>query len=154
MLGQDSTSAILPLGPAPSFRTVEFHLRFFPKCLWANLKNHPDSRQGHVFFEIPIALAICALLIAWGLPSAMQNHSPIGGAASFLGASGVIALVVYCVRSTGGSPVSYSEFEPWTFLFFLFFGFFGGLLAPGIFLKLPLWAGLTGSLFGTPMGPA
>ncbi len=140
------------LGPAPSFWTMAYHLRYFPKCLWRNMKNHPDSRQGHIFFEIPIALAVCGFLIAWGMPNALQNHSPIGWLAGLLGAAGIIGLLVYCLISTAGTPLSYLEFEPWTFLFFAFVGFFGGFLAPGVFLKLPFSAGLCASLVGIGVG--
>src|SRR5258708_33343503 len=102
------TSSTLP----PPFWTGEYHLRFFPKQLLANLKHHPDSRKGHVLFEIPIALVICGLLIAWGLPSAIDKHSPGGWILTGLGAFGLIALSVLCLKSTWGTPLSYSEFEP------------------------------------------
>jgi hypothetical protein len=141
-----------PQGPAPSFWSTAFHFSYFPKSLWKNLKNHPDSRQGHIFFEIPIALAICGFLIAWGLPNALQNHSPIGWLAGLLGTIGIISLVVYCLLSTSGTPLSYLEFEPWIFLFFTFFGFFGGFLAPGVFFKLPLWVGLISAPAGIGIG--
>lgn len=138
--------------PPPPFWTAEYHLRFFPRQFRANLKNHPDSRKKHVLFEIPIALVVCALMLAWGFPSATQQHSPTGWLLTLLGAGGVITLVAVCVSSTGGVPQNYSEFEPWTFLFLVCLGFFGGLLGPGIFLKLPLWVGLVLSLVGLGLG--
>ena len=136
----------------PPFWTAEYHLPFFPRRFWANLKKHPDSRKKHVFFEIPIALVVCALMLAWGLSSATQQDSPTGWLLTLLGAGGLIALVAVCVSSTAGVPLNYSEFEPWSFLFLVCLGFFGGLLGPGIFLKLPLGVGLVLSLSGLALG--
>jgi hypothetical protein len=136
----------------PPFLTAEFHLRFFPRLLWANLKKNPNSRKGHVFIEIPIALVVCALMLAWGFPSATQQHSPTGWILTLLGAGGVIALIAVCVSSTSGVPLNYSQFEPWTFLFLVCFGFFGGLLGSVIFLKVSLLVGMLFSLPGLGLG--
>lgn len=136
----------------PPFWTAKFHLSFFPRLLWANLKNHPDSRKSHILYEIPIALVICALMLAWGYPSATQQHSPVGWVLTLLGAGGLIALVAVCVSSTSGVPLNYLQFEPWIFLFLTCLGFFGGLLGPGIFLKLSLEVGLALSPVGLVLG--
>jgi hypothetical protein len=65
--------------PTPKFFSLAFHLRFFPQLLITNIKNHPDSRKGHIFFEVPIALAVCGFFLATGLPSAVERHSIGGG---------------------------------------------------------------------------
>jgi hypothetical protein len=152
MAFQEHTTSENPPIPPPPFWTLDYHLHFFPKLVWQNLKNHPDSRKGHVLIEIPIALVACGLLISWGLPSAIDKHSPFGWFLAALGASGIIALIVFCLKATAGTQLSYSEFEPWTFLLLVFFGFFSGLLGPGIYLKLPLSIGLAGSVVGLTLG--
>jgi hypothetical protein len=136
----------------PPFWTAQFHLQYFPQRLWANLKNHPDSRKVHVLIEIPIALVVCALMLAWGFPSATQQHSPTGWVLTLLGAFGLIALVAVCVSSTARVSLNYSEFEPWTFLFLVCLGFFGALLGPVIFMKLSLGVGLMLSPVGLGLG--
>src|SRR5690242_5941081 len=103
--------------PAPPFWSAEFHFRFFPRVLWTQIRNHPDSRKRHVFFEIPIATVICGVLIAIGLPSAVDHHSIGGWGMTILGTGGLISLLAVCLHATAGSILDYSEFEPWTFLF-------------------------------------
>ncbi len=119
----------MPETSVPRFWSAEFHLRFFPGLLLAQIKNHPDGRKRHIFFEIPVAFVFCAILIAIGMPSALERHSIFGWLMTALGAGGTSALFVYCLRATAGTPLSYLEFEPWIFLFLTAVGVFGGWLA-------------------------
>src|ERR1035438_6796066 len=98
MFVHQSITSIEPLGPSPSFWSLEFYLRYFTKCLGRNLKNHPDCRQDHIFFEISIAM---------GLPPALDHLSAGELVVVFLGVAVVIALILYYVqsRSDGTSPM-------------------------------------------------
>gem|GEM_PF-5183790 len=57
MFVHQSITSIEPLGPSPSFWSLEFYLRYFTKCLGRNLKNHPDCRQDHIFSRFQLRWA-------------------------------------------------------------------------------------------------
>jgi len=56
MFVHQSITSIEPLGPSPSFWSLEFHLRYFTKCLGRNLKNHPffDFLAPGILVKLPL----------------------------------------------------------------------------------------------------
>ena len=134
----------------PPFWSMDFHLRYFPMVLVKQIKDHPDSRKGHVLIEVPIMVVACGVMMALGLPSAIDRHSIVGWVLVVLGGGGLAALVIWILKATAGSPLSYSEFEPWVFLFLTLSGTVGGLLGGDIFGDL--WLGFGGALVGLILG--
>lgn len=83
-----------------------------------------------------------------------------------LGAGGLIALLVVCLRGTAGSILDYSEFEPWTFLFLTATGIAGGFMGGGqlgsfwlqglgilVGLTIGYLTGIAGGLWIQRLGP-
>jgi hypothetical protein len=134
----------------PKFWSTEFHFRFFPRLLWEQIQNHPDNRKGHILIEVPIAVVFCGVLVAIGLPGVVERHSVFGWLILLLGAGGWIALLVACLRGTAGTSLSYTEFEPWTFLFLAAAGAFGGFMGGNGLGSF--WLGWMGALTGLGFG--
>ena len=138
----------------PKLFSFDFHVRYFPALLWTHLRL--QERQGIGFsstLEYHISLAVCIVLLAFGIPSAASSGSLVGWFAGGIGAAGTIALVIHGILSHKGVPVSYDDFLAGVFFFFVFLGIscgiFIGTLKHSFLLGLMTGlAGFAGYLIG------
>ncbi len=115
----------------PRFLSVEFHARFFPAFLWSRIRPNQESKSGFSSFtEFYIALAVCTILIAIGVPAGLSQGSIVGWIASGIGMAGILALLVMSISSRWGESPSYAGFLVGFFFFFVFAG-----LSAGIFIS-------------------
>ena len=131
----------------PKFLSVEFHTHFFPSLLWGRLRpKQQRTRSGfNSSLELYIVLAVCAVLVAFGVPAALSHGSIAGWIASGLGVAGILALLVNSISSRQGEPLSWDDFLAGIFFFFIFLGltvgiFFSTLEHFPLFLSLVLCA--------------
>jgi len=140
---------------APKFLSLEFHTRYFPGILVSRMR--PGGRTGTGFpstMEHHIVLAVCIILLAFGIPSAVSSGSIIGWVTGGIGAAGTIALVINSVFSRTKEPPSYEGFLAGVFLFFVFLGITGGVFVGTLehSLSLGLLAGSAGLVTGYLLG--
>ncbi len=140
---------------APEFLSFEFHIRYFPRMLLSRMRFGRRTETGFSStFEHYIVLAVCIILLAFGIPVAVSNGSVIGWITGGIGAAGAIALVINSVFSRTKEPPSYEGFLAGVFLFFVFlgitFGVFVGTLEHS--LSLGLLTGSAGLFAGYLLG--
>ncbi len=117
----------------PKFLSLSFHAKFFPALLWQRL--HPKRKEdeyqspftNHLPMEFIIAIAICGVLAAIGMPSALSEGSIIGWLIGGIGISGILALLILSVKSGLEEPPSYNDFLMGIFFFFVFLGISAGI---------------------------
>ncbi|MBI4378367.1 MAG: hypothetical protein HY578_04635 [Nitrospinae bacterium] len=137
----------------PKFLSIEFHTRFFPDLLLNRLR--PEKEEGvsfppSVYTEATIALAICGVLTAIGMPSAISEGSIIGWIIGGIGVAGILALFILSMKSGLEEPPSYDDFLMGIFFFFISLGISAGIFNGALKHSLPL--GITGSLAGLIVG--
>jgi hypothetical protein len=139
----------------PEFLSFEFHIHYFPGILLNRLR--PGRISGRGFpstMERQIVLAVCIILLAFGIPAAMSSNSIPGWIAAGIGAVGTVALIINSVLSRRGEPPSYNDFLAGVFFFFVFLGItsgiFVGTLEHSFFLGL--MTGLAGFIAGYLIG--
>jgi hypothetical protein len=98
---------------SPSFLSLEFHLRFFPRLLRARLKSKGRKMRGGAFtstLEMIVSLAVCFILAVIGIPLALNQGSILGWILTVIGAGGIVALFIQSVGSQWGSRPTYDDF--------------------------------------------
>jgi hypothetical protein len=118
----------------PIFLSLEFHTRFFPQLLinrYLRRKKKGDTPDTTFTSttEMFLLVAVCAILAAIGLPSALSKGSTFGWVLSVVGIGGMIALVIQSVAAGWGIKPSYDDFLVGIFLFFVSLGFVAGVAA-------------------------
>ena len=114
----------------PRLLSVEFHTRFFPALLRSRLCTKHQTRSGFSpSFERYLALIVCIVLVATGIPAVLSRGSLAGWIASVIGAAGILAMLVKSVASHRGAYPSWAGFLVGFFIFFLSLG-----LSTGIFI--------------------
>ncbi|MGA3118385.1 MAG: hypothetical protein ABSF90_28660 [Syntrophobacteraceae bacterium] len=117
----------------PRFFSIEFHTRFFPALLWGRL--HRREREGTGFpstIEFNIVLAVCVILVVFGIPAAVSGQSVIGWASGALGSTGIVVLSVKSIASRT-EPPSYDQFLAGVFFFFVALGISAGIFAGALY---------------------
>jgi hypothetical protein len=142
------------LGVPPPFFSVAYHCRFLPRVIIYRLgerrrRQHGFGSHGHV--EVPLAIFACILLVAFGLPSALQGGSIGGWLSTAVGAGALLSLLGWSIvgewrwRRQEGYRYGYAEFMPSVFFFCLLLGGSLGLIGGGSFGNDPLmgylWTG-------------
>jgi hypothetical protein len=116
----------------PKILSVEFHTCFLPALLWGRLRpKQQRTRSGFSSsLELYLALTVCGVLVALGVPAALSHGAIAGWIAGGLGMAGILALIVNSISSRQGQPPSYDDFLVGIFFFFIFLG-----LTVGIFFS-------------------
>jgi hypothetical protein len=142
----------------PSPMSIEFHAHFFPALLYAWLRQREKAATGFSsILEFHIALAICAVLAAIGIPIALSRQSFTGWAMGGIGLAGILALLINSIISHRDPP-SYDQFLTGVFFFFpalgITAGVFTGTLNHSVFLGLLAGSGglVAGYLLGILAG--
>lgn len=116
---------------SPKFLSWEFHARFFPQLLAKRMRPKKQQRTGFVhsgIMEGMILLAVCGILLAYGLPSVLKQGAIAGWIATVLGAGGIIAIFIASVYLQRGIKPSYDNFLFGIFFFFVALGTLGGII--------------------------
>ena len=133
----------------PKFLSLEYHARFFPRLLRDRLRRKKREEQGTSFvstMELIIALAVCVILAAIGIPSALNRGSIVGLILSIIGVGGVLAIFVVSVTAQWGNRPTYEDFLIGIFFFFVSLGIFIGI--PVGMDNHSFWLGALASLGG------
>lgn len=139
----------------PKFLSLSFHTKFFPALLFNRLR--PKEEEGVSFtpyMELTIALAICGVLTAIGIPSALSDGSIIGWLIGGIGLAGILALIILSVKSGLEVSPSYNDFLIGIFFFFVALGISAGIFN-GSLKHSPLlmvWGSLVGLFAGYIIG--
>ena len=139
---------------APGFFSIEFHTRFFPALLMGRLRprESPDSGFSSTT-GLTIILAICAVLVAIGLPNAISHKSVIGWIIGGTGSAGIAFLFIQSILAGRGNPPSYDRFLKGVFLLFVALGLSAGVFAYSHHsLALGILTGAGGLIAGYPLG--
>lgn len=148
-----------PLSSPPRFFSTAFHFSFMPEVLFYRYRQYRDrdrNAREHVLIELPLIIAVCAVLAAVGFPSAVKG-SIAGIIMLVIGAGGIVALVAgaviseYLRRVKEGRKYTYANFVPSIFIFCLMLGFTAGLLTGDNIYKsrqIALISGLAGLFAG------
>jgi hypothetical protein len=105
----------------PEFLLFELHIRYFSGILLNHLR--PGRRSGTGFpttMEHQIVLAVCIILLVFGVPAAMSSNSIPGWIADGIGTAGTVALIVNSVLPRSGELPLYNYFLAGIFFFFVF----------------------------------
>ncbi len=111
----------------PAFFSIEFHTRFFPALIRSHLRL--GERAGTGFsstIELQVTFAICAILVAIGIPNALSHKSISGWVMGGMGGAGILALLLASIFSRRDPP-SYDRFLTGVFFFFLTLGLTAGV---------------------------
>jgi hypothetical protein len=133
----------------PRFLSLEFHTRFLPRLLRDRLRRKKKEEQGTSFTsttELIIILAVCLILAAIGIPSALIRGSIVGWVLSILGVGGFLAILILSVGAQWGERPTYNDFLAGIFFFFVSLGIFIGIPV-GMDSHSP-WLGVLTSLAG------
>jgi hypothetical protein len=142
---------------SPKFLSWEFHARFFPQLLSSRLRPKKTQRTGFVhsgIMEGMILMAVCGMLLAYGLPNVLKNGSIAGWIATVLGGGGIIALFIASAYLQRGIKPSYDHFLFGIFFFFVTLGTLGGGIV-GLYLHsqwIEVAAGAAGFCIGYLVG--
>jgi hypothetical protein len=106
--------------------------------------------------ELLIGAAVCAIAVAVGLPSLLPGprRDWFWGGIAVLGMLGLLAVFVWSVWRHWGNPVTYEEFHPGAFFFFILLGMSAGLWfatthhAPLVAAGVGVAGALTGYVLG------
>jgi hypothetical protein len=115
---------------------------FFPRLTLDRLRRKRRENRGTGFvstMEMFITLAVCVVLAAIGLPSALTRGSIVGWVLSVLGVGGMILLTIMSIGSQWGSRPSYDDFLAGIFFFFV---------SLGVILGFPAGKGAHSALIG------
>lgn len=148
---------------SPGFFSLAFHSTYFPALLKRNLAalwsvwfppKDSSPFHGHVPMEYIILPVLCLAAAVGGLGSFFMEHSMGGAIIGGLGTLGMGALLIHSLweRWTSGYPVSYDDFEPMTFTFFLLLGLNAGVIFALDSLKWPPLGAALGGLAGLLTG--
>lgn len=130
-----------------------------PEVLFYRYRQYRDrdrNAREHVLIELPLIIAVCAVLAAVGFPSAVKG-SIAGIIMLVIGTGGIVALVAgaiiteYIRRVKEGRKYTYADFVPSIFFFCLMMGFTAGLLTGDNIYKsrqIALISGLAGLFAG------
>ena len=142
------------LSVPPPFFSAAFHFRFLPRVIVYRLGERRRQSHGfgfHAHVEIPLAIFACILLVAFGLPPALQHGSVGGWVSTVVGAGALVSLLGWSIvgewrwRRQEGYRYGYAEFMPSVFFFCLLLGGSLGLIVGGSVANDPrmgyLWAG-------------
>ncbi len=79
----------MSLPTPPKFFSLAFHTKFFLNFLWRRLRGEEKGPfRQHVLIEFPIAITLCLIAIAAGVPSLLGR----GGHRWFWGAIAILGL--------------------------------------------------------------
>ena len=137
----------------PKFLSLEFHTGFFPRLLRDRLLRKGKESGGTTFtstMEMMLCVAVCVILAAIGVPSAVNRGSIAGWIAAIVGVGGILALLVVSVAAQWGTRPSYDNFLIGVFSFFLSLGIFIGI--PVGMENHSLMLGVSASLAGLAGG--
>ena len=138
----------------PRLLSLEFHTRFFPALLMGRLRprESPDSGFSSTT-GLTIMLAIFAVLVSIGLPSAMSRKSIIGWIIGGTGAAGIAFIFIQSILSCDEQP-GYDRFLKGIFFFLVALGLSAGILAGSLHhsLVLGLLGGSGGLIAGYLLG--
>jgi hypothetical protein len=112
-----------------------------------------QQRTGFVhsgIMEGMILVAVCGMLLAYGLPSVLKNGSIGGWIATVLGAGGFITLFIASAYLQRGIKPSYDHFLLGIFFFFVALGTLGGIIA-GVSMH-SIWIEVTAGAAGFFIG--
>lgn len=140
----------------PSPMSFEFHAHFLPALLYARLRQREKAATGFTStLDFHIALAICVVLAAMGIPSALSRQSFTGWAIGGIGLAGIVALLLNGVLSHR-EPPSYDQFLTGVFFFFPVLGITAGVFTGTLndSLIFGLLAGSGGLVAGYLLGIA
>ena len=141
----------------PSILSFEFHTKFFPQLLWSRLRSKKEDQEGSRFthnMEFMMALFVCVILAAIGLPLMLNRGLMVGWVLSIIGLGGVLAIFVFSIFSQLGNRPTYNGFLIGILFFFLFLGISAGTFIGTLehSLSLGLLSGTGGLLLGYGMG--
>lgn len=114
----------------PCFLSLQFHVRFFPRLLWAHLRSKKRERECTSFtsnLEMLVTLAVCIILAVIGIPLAVTQGSILGWILTVIGTGGICVLFIQSVASQWGTRPTYDQFLTGIFFFFLSLGVFIGI---------------------------
>lgn len=131
------------------FFSSEFHTHFFPAILWSRLRSKKSGGTAFVPFEWYIVIAFCLVLVALGIPYAIEHHSIIAWLAGSVGVAGILVITVSSIRSRQASP-TYDEFLCGVFFFLVMLGLTAGIFAGALEHSFVL--GFAGSVVGLLLG--
>jgi hypothetical protein len=138
---------------SPKFLSWEFHARFFPRLLASRMRPKKQQRTGFVhsgIMEGMILVAVCGMLLAYGLPSVLKHGAIAGWIATVIGAGGIIAIFIASAYMQRGIKPSYDDFLLGIFFFFVALGTLGGIIV-GISMHSP-WIEVTTGAAGLCIG--
>lgn len=137
----------------PLYFSLAYHFHFLPRVIAWRLAERRGQQHGFGFqahVEIPLAIFACLLLIAFGLPPALQHSSVGGWLSTLIGVGALVALFAWSIvgewrwRREEGHRYGYAEFMPSVFFFCVLAGASVGLIAGDVVGNDPvmgyLWA--------------
>jgi hypothetical protein len=143
----------------PKFLSLSFHTKFIPALLWQRLRPKKEEEYqspfaNHIPMEFIIALAICGVLTAIGIPYALSDGSIIGWLIGGIGVAGILALLILSVKSGLEEPPSCNDFLMGIFFFFIFLGISAGIFNGSLkhSHSLMIWGSITGLFVGYVIG--
>ena len=101
-----------------------------------------------------IVSAVCLVLAAIGIPSALNQGSILGWILSIIGVGGISALFIFSIWSRRGIRPTFDDFLAGIFFFFVSLGFSGGIFLGNVYhsLWLGACAGAAGLFAGYVLG--
>jgi hypothetical protein len=137
----------------PSILSGEFHAKFFPQLLSSRLRLKKRNDEGTSFshnMDFTIMFAVCLVLAAIGLPSALARGSLVGWILSIMGILGILAFFTFSVLSQLDTRPTYDRFLVGIFFFFVFLGITAGIFVGT--LNHSLFLGILCSAVGLLIG--
>jgi len=134
----------------PRFGSWEFHTRFLPALLAGRLRGQQARSGFNSVLEMYLAVAVCLVLLAVGVPAVLSHRSVLGWILVGVGGVGFLALTVHSLASRGGARPSLEGFLEGVFFFFPVLGLSAGVLTGT--LNHSLLAGLAVGVGGLVTG--
>ncbi len=120
-----------PLDNAPPFWSLEFHSTFLPAILVRQLRPRTQTFDSpfanHLPLEFAISVAVCAVILEIALPRAVAHGSIVGWTSAGIATAGLVMLMIQSISSAREDRISYAQFRPAVFLFFVVLGATGAL---------------------------
>lgn len=143
----------------PKFLSLSFHTKFFPALLWQRFRTRKEEEYqspfaSHGQMEFIIALTVCSVLTAIGIPSAISEGSIIGWLIGGIGIAGILTLLILSVKSGLEGIPSYNDFLMGFFFFFITLGISAGIFNGSLkhSQSLMVWGSLSGLIAGYVIG--
>jgi hypothetical protein len=134
----------------PGFFSFAFHMRYFPGVLLNRLRPRGRTGSGFYTFDKYVMLAVCLLLVIFGVPKAITQRLTVGWILFGMGLLGLIFLCIQSIATGWRERPSYDSFLAGFFFLFVTLGLTAGIYAGTRLGSLVL--GLLAGAVGMPLG--